>query len=56
MENILKVLEHPEMQYRLTPENILKFADFMYKIGSIKIKPENWRELFFPETHSLSGS
>ena len=56
VENILKILEHPEMQYRLTPENILKFADFMHKIGSIKIKPENWRELFFPETHSLSGS
>jgi NitT/TauT family transport system substrate-binding protein len=56
VENILKILEHPEMQYRLAPENVLKFADFMHKIGSIKVKPENWRELFFPETHSLPGS
>lgn len=56
VENILKILEHPEMQYRLAPENILKFADFMHKTGSIKIKPDNWRELFFPETHALPGS
>jgi sulfonate transport system substrate-binding protein len=40
----------------MVPQNTMKFADFMAAVGSIKEKPANWKELFFPEIHDLPGS
>jgi NitT/TauT family transport system substrate-binding protein len=28
----------------------------MHAVGSIKIKPASWKDLFFPEVHGLPGS
>jgi NitT/TauT family transport system substrate-binding protein len=56
VDDILKILNQPGMQYSLTPQNIMKFAEFMHKIGSIKIKPQSWMELFFQEAHTMNGS
>jgi NitT/TauT family transport system substrate-binding protein len=30
--------------------------DFMYKTGTIKVKPVSWKELFFANMHELPGS
>ena len=56
VESILKMLNDPEIEYTMTPKNLMKYADFLYKIGSIKVKPASWKEMFFPEIHQLSGS
>jgi NitT/TauT family transport system substrate-binding protein len=40
----------------MVPENTMKYAEFMHAVGSIKVMPEEWKELFFPEVHNLSGS
>lgn len=53
---ILKMLNDPEIEYTMTPKNVMKYADFLYKIGSIKDKPASWKDLFMPEIHSLPGS
>jgi len=53
---ILKMLNDPEIEYTMTPKNVMKYADFMYKIGSIKTKPTSWKELFFPDIYNLPGS
>lgn len=55
-DKVLKILDHPEMHYTTVPQNILKFAEFMHKVGSIKIRPASWKELFFPEAHGMPGS
>ncbi|HVC10723.1 MAG TPA: ABC transporter substrate-binding protein [Burkholderiales bacterium] len=55
-ESILKMLNDPLIQFGLTPKNTMKYADFMYQIGSIKVKPRSWKDLFFPEMHGLPGS
>jgi NitT/TauT family transport system substrate-binding protein len=34
----------------------MKYASFMAEVGSIKAKPESWKDLFFPEIHALPGS
>ena len=54
--NIVKMIEAPGSEYTMTPQNILKQAQFMYHIGTIKVKPASWKELFFPEVHPLAGS
>jgi NitT/TauT family transport system substrate-binding protein len=35
---------------------VIKYVDFMHKIGSIKAKPASWKDLFFPNVHTLPGS
>lgn len=54
--SILQMLNDPEIQYTMTPKGAMKYADFMYQIGSIKVKPQSWKDLFFPEVHDLPGN
>lgn len=56
LENILKMLNDPNIVYTTTPQNIMKYVNFMHKVGSIKVKPDSWKDLFFPNVHNLSGS
>jgi sulfonate transport system substrate-binding protein len=53
---IVEVLNDPQIKFTTTPENVMKFADFMYQIGSIKNRPASWKDLFFPEIHGVAGS
>jgi sulfonate transport system substrate-binding protein len=53
---ILKILNDPEVVFTTTPQNILKYVNFMNKVGSIKATPSSWKELFFPEAQSSAGS
>ena len=56
IDNILKMMNDPSIVYTTTPQNIMKFAEFMAKTGAIKAKPESWRDFFFPNVYSLPGS
>ncbi|NDP41453.1 MAG: ABC transporter substrate-binding protein [Aromatoleum sp.] len=53
---ILAMLNDPAIVYTTTPQNVTKYVDFMLKIGSIKVKPDSWKDLFFPNVHTLPGS
>ncbi len=55
VDDIYAMINAPDYAYTLMPQKVGKTADFMYKIGTIKTKPESWKELFFPEVHSLQG-
>lgn len=54
--DIQKMLEDPNIVYTQTPQSIMKYADFMAKTGAIKVKPDSWKDLFFPNVHNLPGS
>jgi NitT/TauT family transport system substrate-binding protein len=56
LDDILKMLNDPEIKYTTTPNNVMKYVDFMHKIGSIKVKPGSWKEMFFPNAQMLHGS
>jgi NitT/TauT family transport system substrate-binding protein len=56
VEGIEKMLNDPEIRITMMPENTIKFADFMNKVGTLKNKAASWRDLYFPELHSLPGS
>jgi NitT/TauT family transport system substrate-binding protein len=56
VEDILKIINDPQIEYSLVPANIMKMIDFMYKTGAIKVKPASWKELFFANMHELPGS
>ena len=55
-EFVEKILNDSDNVFTTTPQNVMKYAEFMHKVGSIKEKPAAWSELFFPEIHGKRGS
>jgi NitT/TauT family transport system substrate-binding protein len=56
LDDIVRMLNDPAIVYTTTPNNVMKYVDFMHKIGSIKIKPDSWKDMFFSNAHGLPGS
>ena len=53
---IEKIVTDPENDWSVARKNVMAYADFMHKVGSIKIKPADWKELFFANLHQQPGS
>lgn len=56
VDDILAMLNDPKIVFTTTPQRTMAYADFMYKIGMIKVKPASWKDMYFPTAHDLSGS
>lgn len=56
VDQVYKMLTSPGIDYTLTPSGVMKYAEFMYAHGLIKVKPTSWKDVFFPEVHGLPGS
>ena len=55
-EDLMGLLNDPRVIFTMQPQNIMKYANFMNKVGLIKTKPSSWEDLFFPEAYPLGGS
>ena len=55
VDDIVAMIGHPDYAFTLVPEKVFKTALFMNKIGSVKVRPDRWQDLFFPEAHDLKG-
>jgi NitT/TauT family transport system substrate-binding protein len=55
-DEIIELLKDPNVKFTTTPENVMKYAEFMNSIGSIKKLPASWKDLFFSEIQEASGS
>ena len=53
---ILAMLNDPGIVYTTTPQNVMKYVDFMFKVGVVKVRPDSWKDLFFPNIHGAAGS
>jgi NitT/TauT family transport system substrate-binding protein len=56
LDFVEKILKDPENVFTTTPQNVMKYAEFMHRVGAIKEKAESWKDLFFPDIHAKSGS
>ena len=56
VESVEKILNDPQVEFTMTPKSIATYTDFMAKVGSLKIKPTSWKDMFFPNAHGLPGS
>ena len=56
VDEIYDLIHNKIVRFSVTPENTMKYADFLYKSGTIKQRPNSWKELFFSEIHDLPGS
>ncbi|HLQ27166.1 MAG TPA: ABC transporter substrate-binding protein [Acidiferrobacterales bacterium] len=56
LDELYKMMVDPQIEFTLTPKNTMKTAEFMYKVGTVKIKPASWQDMFFPNVHNRPGS
>jgi NitT/TauT family transport system substrate-binding protein len=56
LDFVERILNDPENVFTTTPQNVMKYAEFMHKVGSIKEKPGAWSDMFFPDIHDKQGS
>jgi NitT/TauT family transport system substrate-binding protein len=56
VEKVAAIASGKDVRWTMAPESTMKYADFMYAVGTIKAKPASWKDLFFPEVHGLPGS
>lgn len=56
LSDLIKEINQPTLIYTTTPQNVARFSDFMFKTGSIKSRPNGWKDLFFQNVHGKQGS
>ncbi len=55
-EELAEVVKDSSVKFTTGPENVMKYAEFMHSIGTIKNRPASWKDFFFPEIHTVPGS
>jgi NitT/TauT family transport system substrate-binding protein len=55
-EDIMEILNDPDVRFTTSPESVMKYAEFMADVGSIKQRPVKWQDMFFPEIHRVPGN
>jgi NitT/TauT family transport system substrate-binding protein len=53
---LVKVISNPQVQFKIAPQNTFGLAQFMYRVGAIKNQPKSWKDYFFDDPATASGS
>ncbi|MBI3524373.1 MAG: ABC transporter substrate-binding protein [Betaproteobacteria bacterium] len=56
VQEIVAMLNKPDLLFSTTPKGIQKYSDFMYRTGTIKVKPASWKDMFLPNNDKLPGN
>ena len=56
VDELTEILKDPQVISSMTPMGVTKFVDFAFRTGTIKKKPESWKDMFFPEAQALPGN
>jgi NitT/TauT family transport system substrate-binding protein len=56
VDQVTAIASGPQVKWTMAPVNSMKFAEFMHSVGSIKVKPATWKDMYFPEVHGLEGN
>jgi NitT/TauT family transport system substrate-binding protein len=52
---VLAILTAPGAEWGKTPHKVRKLVQFMHYVGTLKNRPESWKDLYFPEAQALAG-
>ncbi|MEM5372032.1 ABC transporter substrate-binding protein [Paraburkholderia azotifigens] len=53
---LLSVIRNPQVQFKVAPQNTFALAQFMYRVGAIRNEPKSWKDYFFDDPATASGS
>jgi NitT/TauT family transport system substrate-binding protein len=52
----VKKATDPNVNFTITPANVMTLVEFTQKIGRMKRMPGSWKGLFLPPAHGLQGT
>lgn len=55
VDDLVAQLEDPGFEFTSRPQRIAHFAGFLNRIGTLKAKPADWKELFWETAHNQQG-
>ncbi len=56
-DELLAMMREPGMaDYSTKPQGTMRFAEHLFRIGTLKTKPTAWTDYFFPISHDLEGN
>jgi NitT/TauT family transport system substrate-binding protein len=56
LDMVAKIVADKQVHWTMTPENTMKYADFMASVGTLKVRASSWKDYFFPEIYDVNGS
>jgi sulfonate transport system substrate-binding protein len=56
VDDLVKMLDDPEVEFSLVPKKTMMAAEFLYKTEVIRRQPKSWKDFYFPEIYDLPGS
>ncbi len=56
VDEMAKMIADADNNWTTTPQNAMRYVEFMHKIGTLKRLPASWKDMFMPEAHELPGS
>jgi len=56
VDGILELLNDPRNVFTPSPQASFAFAEFMHKVGTIKVRPASWKDMWFSNIHDNPGS
>ena len=56
VDDAVAMITDPGAKFTMAPDNVMTFAEFMFRQGLTKTRPAAWQDMFFPEAHGLPGS
>ena len=55
-QDILDIINDPENDFTITPQNTFIYASQLQKLGVLKTEAKSWKDYFFPEAYGENGS
>lgn len=55
IDELLAMMNDQDIEFTTRPFGASKMLDFMHRTGSIKVKPESWKDMSFPNLHRFEG-
>lgn len=56
LADVVALLNNKDIEFTMTPKNLMKYAQFMQDVKSIQAAPSSWKDLTFDHLHTDSGS
>lgn len=56
LDEVMEILNDRDVRFTTSPESVMKYANFMADVGSIKNRPKTWQDMFFPAIHNVPGN
>ena len=54
-DEVYAILTAPGAAWGKTPHKVGKLVQFMHYVGTLKNRPDSWKDLYFPEAQALDG-